>query len=252
MIRCEGLTAGYGRVSIINGMDWSAAAGKLNVVIGPNGSGKSTLLKAVMGQAGVFGGRIFVGEKDISELNSREAAKCIAYLPQNRNDTNISVYRMVLHGRFPYISYPRHYTEEDGQKVEQALDRMGISHLKNRPVSELSGGEKQKAYLAMAMVQETPVLLLDEPATYLDLPCQLELMRLLCSLKKEGKTIITVLHDLNHALLYADEILLMEKGKKVFQGNAEDIISAGKLEEVFKLKVNRLTDGEGSSHYFFS
>lgn len=252
MIRCEGLTAGYGRVSIIDGMEWSAAKGKFNAVIGPNGSGKSTLLKAVMGQAGIFGGKIYAGEKDISELNSREMAKCIAYLPQNRNDTNISVYRMVLHGRFPYISYPRHYTEEDRQKVEQALERMGISHLKNRPVSELSGGEKQKAYLAMAMAQETPVLLLDEPATYLDLPCQLELMRQLCGLKNEGKTIITVLHDLNHALLYADEILLMEKGKKVFQGTAENIISTGKLEEVFHIKVNRLTDGEGGSHYFFS
>ncbi len=252
MIKCEQLAAGYGGNTVIHGIDWSLADGKLTVIVGPNGSGKSTLLKAILGQAERKGGRISLEGRSIGEWSSRDVAKRVAYLPQNRNDANISVFRMVLHGRFPYIEYPRHYTREDEEAVLRALQKMGIEHLKGKPVSELSGGEKQKAYLAMALVQDSPVLLLDEPATYLDICGQLELMRILRRLTREGKTVAAVLHDLNFALQYGDEMLLMEEGRLVQKGTCRECLESGSLERVFGIRISCLLDEDKKPHYCFS
>lgn len=252
MIRCENVSAGYGKEAKIEGITWEAAAGKMTVLVGPNGCGKSTLLKTLVGQTKRNAGEVFLEGTPIANLSSREIARKIAYLPQNRSDANISVSRMVLHGRFPYIVYPRHYTAQDEKKVEDALARMGIAGLKHKPVSELSGGEKQKVYLAMALVQDASVLLLDEPMTYLDLSCQLELMRMLCMLKENGKTVILVSHDLNHALQYADEILVMEAGRIIRKGTPEEIRQLKILEQVFHLRIHSLTDEHGRRHYCFS
>lgn len=252
MISCKMLTAGYGGQDTIKEINWKAQAGRLAVITGPNGSGKSTLLKTLMGQVKKKSGSVHLLGREVSEYSHRERAQLLAYLPQNRSDTNISVARMVLHGRFPYLDYPRHYTKEDEDKVEQALEKAGIAHVKQRPVSELSGGEKQKAYLAMALVQDTPVLLLDEPAAHLDMACRLELMELLLALSKEGKTVVAVLHDLNFALQYADEISLMEKGRLVCRGTPSEILETGNLEKVFRLRAGCLKDGDGKAHYYFS
>lgn len=251
MIKCEQLSAGYGTDEIVHGVTWEGKPGKLTVIAGPNGSGKSTLLKTLMGQTKVFRGQVLLDELPIGQWSSREFAKRIAYLPQNRSEVNISVARMVLHGRFPYIVYPRHYTKEDQERVEQALEKMGIARLKDCLVSELSGGEKQKAYLAMALVQDAEIFILDEPTTYLDISCQLELMELLKMLSREGKTIIAVLHDLDYALQYADQMVVMEGGRKVFDGTPEAVLESGKLEEVFRLKIGSVTDEFGENHYWF-
>ena len=251
MIRCEHLTAGYGKTPVVRDVTWQTEPGKLTVIAGPNGSGKSTLLKSVMGQTRILGGRILLDGREAGSWNSRERARRVAYVPQNRNDSNLTVARMVLHGRFPYITYPRHYRREDEDRVEQVLERMGILRLKDRFLSELSGGEKQKAYLAMALVQDAPVLVLDEPATYLDVSWQLELMDLLKDLTLEGKTVAVILHDLNHCLMYADRLTVMDRGTIKAAGTPDEILGLGVLEQVFRLNVSSLTDGDGKKHYWF-
>lgn len=252
MIRFEDVCAGYGGREILHGINCELETGKLTAVIGPNGSGKSTLLKTVMGQTRLIRGKIFVEEKDRKQLSSRDAAQKIAYLPQYRSDSNITVERLVLHGRFPYLSCPRHYTAQDMEKAVSSLEQMGIVQLRHRVVSELSGGEKQKVYLAMALAQEAPVLLLDEPSTFLDISCQLELLHLLRGLKEEGKTVIMVLHELNWALQYADCLLLMQGGELCQYGTVEELLIGGRLEQVFGLRLHRLKDEEGRVQYFFS
>lgn len=252
MIRCEMLTAGYGGRDVLHAVDWEAAEGRLTVIAGPNGSGKSTLLKALTGNAAVKEGCVYLDGKPFGQWKSREMAKKLAWLPQSRGDTDISVFRMALHGRFPYLSYPGRYTRRDEEMAVRALERMGVGGLMEKPVSELSGGEKQRAYLAMALVQDTPVLLLDEPATYLDLAAQMELMEILRQLTKEGKTIAVVLHDLNYALKYGEEIVLMQDGRIRQCGTPEEIIRSGIVEEVFHAHVHVLRDERGEEHYCFS
>lgn len=252
MIRCEKLTAGYGGKEVLHEINWEAEKGKFTAVIGPNGSGKSTLLKTILGQTKVFGGDICLEGKPIKEYGSRELAKRIAYLPQHRDDAGISVSRMVLHGRFPYIAFPRRYTVADEEKVGQALKKMGIEALRDKPVSELSGGEKQKVYLAMALVQDAPVLLLDEPAASLDLSCQLSLTAMLKTLSREGKTVVAVTHDLNYALQYADKLLIINKGRAVQYGTTEETLETGVMEKVFGLHISRIRDDNGQTHYCFA
>lgn len=252
MIKCDNLSAGYGGETVLKNINWKAETGLFAAIIGPNGCGKSTLMKAFMGQIRCAGGEICLGEHPVDRLDSREIAKKIAYLPQSRGTSRITVGRMVLHGRFPYIVYPRHYSKEDEARVAAALERVGIEALKHKPVSELSGGEKQKAYLAMALVQDAPILLLDEPTTYLDISAQLELMQMLRELTAEGKTVIAVLHDLNQALRYADRLLLMDKGRLVRYGTPEAILSEKKLEEIFRIRVKIFRDEEGNNNYCFT
>lgn len=252
MIRCEKLSAGYGRINVINDISWEAAKGSLTAIIGPNGSGKSTLIKSLMGQTVMKSGCIYLDGRPFHQWTDREIAKRIAYLPQSRNDTNISVFRMALHGRFPYLSYPRHYTKQDEKMVIQASERMGIQRLLDKPVSELSGGEKQRAYLTMALVQDSSVLLLDEPTTYLDISARMELLGILKELTAEGKTVVVVLHDLNQALRFADEIVLMEDGNLLQCGKPKEILEADILEKVFHVHIHILQDQYGKEHYCFS
>ena len=252
MIRCENLSAGYGEETVIHDISWEAAGGRLTAIVGPNGSGKSTLLKSVIGQTSVERGGVYLEGKPLKQWKHKEMAKQIAYLPQSRNDANLSVFRMVLHGRFPYLAFPRRYTQKDEEAVVRELKRMGISELREKPVPELSGGEKQRAYLAMALVQGAPILLLDEPTTYLDLSAQMELMEILRQLVAEGKTVIAVLHDLNHALQYADEMVLLENGGLKQCGTSKEILQSGVLEDVFRVRIHILQDQYGKEYYGFS
>ncbi len=252
MIKCERLCAGYGKEAVIRDISWEVAEGRLTAIVGPNGSGKSTLLKSITGQIFVEDGCVCLEGKPLGQWTGKEMAKQIAYLPQSRNDTNISVFRMALHGRFPYLAYPGHYTKRDEEMVIRTLEDMRISELQDKPVSELSGGEKQRAYLAMALVQDAQVLLLDEPTTYLDLSAQIELMEMLKRLTRGGKTVVVVLHDLNHALQYAEEIVLMDNGRLKACGTPEELLCSGALEDVFHVNTHILQDGCGKKYYFFS
>lgn len=252
MISLKNIKAGYGQKITLDNINYDFLEGKITAIVGMNGCGKSTLLKTMVGLMTPLNGQVFIDNQDIKLLSDQKRAQQIAYLPQNRNVPVISVGRMVLHGRFPYLSYPRRYKKEDYDIANRAMERIGITALKDRNMAELSGGERQKVYLAMAFAQETKTILLDEPTTFLDINYQLEIMKLLTDLKNEGKTVITVIHNIGAALSIADQIVVMEAGKIKMSGVPEKIYESGILEQVFHIKEHCFFDENKKKHYYFT
>ena len=187
MIELKNLRAGYPDRPVLEGIDLDFRPGEVLAILGPNGCGKSTLLRTANGLLPRDGGEVLVDGIPLEELSAKEVAKKVAYLPQSRSTPNITAGRMVLHGRFPYLSYPRRYRREDHEMVRRALEWAGAAELAPRPLAELSGGQRQKVYLAMALAQDTETILMDEPTTYLDVGCQLEVMALARRLARELK-----------------------------------------------------------------
>lgn len=249
MIRLEHLSAGYGKHFIINNLNLTIPECSITAVIGPNGSGKTTLLKAFFQLAKIFTGEIYVNDTSISQMNEKQLAQKMCYLSQHHSPPNISVERMVLHGRFPHLSYPRCYTSEDYAICERSMAQAGILELKTKKVSSLSGGEMQKVFLAMAYAGQADILLFDEPTTFLDVSCQVELLHAMSSLRKEGKTILTVLHDLNYALKISDQLIVMEKGRIVAYASPDEIFKSNIIDGVFGITMHRLQDSYGNFHY---
>lgn len=176
MIELRKLSCGYRENPVLREVSLTFPMGKVVVLLGPNGCGKSTLLRTAMGLLSKQGGEVRFDGVEISALSAREIAKKVAYLSQSRNIPAITARRMVLHGRFPYLSYPRRYRSEDYAIVQRALEQADAADLAERPVGELSGGQRQKVYLAMALAQDTDTVLMDEPTTYMDVRHQLEVM----------------------------------------------------------------------------
>jgi len=250
MVEVKKLSAGYGDVTILKELSFSAASGSVTVLLGPNGCGKSTLLKSLCGILPVQGGDIVVDGQSVCNLEPRFLAQKIAYLPQNRPIPQITVSRMVLHGRFPYLNYPRRYRAEDYAAANQAMDQMGILDLKDCSLQKLSGGQRQKVYIAMALAQDTPVILLDEPTTFLDAAHQLQMMKQAKDLSRAGKSVILVSHDLTMALQNADQVIVMEQGRNVVSGTAEDVFETGCLDHVFGISVRRIQTDHGWHYYY--
>lgn len=251
MIELRGVDAGYGKQVRIQGLDVTFRQGELTAIVGPNGSGKSTLIKSIVGLCHVFSGDVLIQGEDAKAMGNKKIARLISYLPQNRNLPAITAQKMVLHGRFPYQSYPRHYSDEDRQLVKDAMERLGIWDLRHQYMANLSGGERQKVYLAMALAGDTKGFLLDEPTTWLDICYQIEFMNILKHLRDEGRTIGVILHDLNAALQYADRIVVMEKGQAVAVDTPERIYQSRILEEVFHIHSRRFQDEDGKFYYTF-
>lgn len=249
MLEIKNLTAGYRGKPVLSGLRLTAVPGEILAIVGPNGSGKSTLLKAL---AGILPseGEILLHGKNLRQISPSEQAKCIAYLPQNRSVPEITVERFVLHGRFPYLSYPRHYREEDHRIAREAMEQMGISAFARRQMRELSGGERQKAYIAMILAQQTQVVLMDEPTGFLDIAHKFEVIRLARELKEMGKTVILVLHELDLALNGADRIVVLEKGEVRHAGTPEEISQSDVIPRVFHVKMEALETAEGPRYCF--
>lgn len=252
MLKLEKLTAGYDGCPVISDINASFEKGSITTIIGANGSGKSTLLKAAMGLCTLMDGEFFLDGKNQKTMDTKEFARKVSYLPQSHTASSISAGRMVLHGRFPYLSYPRHYSKKDYELCNLAMERLGILSLKEKRMEELSGGERQKVYLAMALAGETEVFLLDEPTTYLDIHYQLELLYLMQELRTQGKTVVMVLHDLNYAMQISDKIIVMQKGKVLAEGTPKQIASGGVIEKAFGVHSKRLYDEAGEVHYIFN
>lgn len=249
MIEVRGLCAGYEEKNVLQDVNLKVPKGKVTVIAGPNGCGKSTLLKTLYGILPAKGGEIFIHGKELKEYPGRLLAQQVAYLSQNRQVPDITAERLVLHGRFPYLSYPRRYGRQDYRIAREAMERMGIADLAERPLQTLSGGMRQKVYIAMALAQDTPVVLFDEPTTFLDVSHQLQMMdnaRFLC---EEGKTVVMVLHDLPLALSVADQMIVMDQGCVVKRGTPEEIQMSGCLEEVFSVKIGT-AETENGKHYY--
>lgn len=186
-------------------------------------------------------------------MTNKETAKVISYLPQNRDIPNIRVYDLVMHGRFPYLGFPRIPANEDKLKVREALYTLGIEKYRNKNIRELSGGQRQKVYIAMVLAQDTDVVFLDEPTTYLDINHQLEILEIVKNLKKMGKTVVMVIHDLNSALTFSDMVCLMDKGGVVIYDKPQAIYESGKIEEIFNVKCHEVgASDKYEKQYIFS
>ena len=250
MIEIRNLRAGYSGKTILHELSAVIPDSGLTVIIGPNGCGKTTLLKTLCGILPAESGEILLNGQNIRTLQPKLLARQIAYLSQSRQIPDITVKRMVLHGRFPYLSYPRHYRPEDLRIAEKAMVQMGISDLADTPLATLSGGQRQKVYIAMALAQDTPTVLLDEPTTFLDISQQLQTMAHARALSDSGKTVVMILHDLSLALQNADSILLMDRGQVIMQGTPEEVYASGSLETVFGVKIGRTRTPQGWQYYF--
>ena len=233
MIEIQNLCAGYAGLEVLHNFSTSFKEGKVTVIVGPNGCGKSTLLKSMIRLNPAVSGHILMDGQNIDELTNSMLAQKIAYISQSRKTPDISVRRMVLHGRFPYLKYPRRYRAEDYAVADQAMSWVGIDDLAEKNVSELSGGTQQKVYIAMALAQDTPAILMDEPTVFLDISHQLKTLKMAKKLASEGKTVVMVLHDLPQAFSYADEIIVMANGKKRIQGTPEHVFESRIIEEIF-------------------
>lgn len=251
MLEIRNLCSGYGQKGVLHDVSATAQAGQITVILGPNGCGKSTLLKTICGILPASSGQALLDGQELLQLPSNQTAQKVAYLAQSRQIPDISVGRLVLHGRFPYLSYPRRYRQEDYRIAQQVMERLQLLELAEQPLSRLSGGQQQKAYIAMALAQDTDVILLDEPTTYLDVSYQLQMLRQARVLARAGKHVVMVIHDLSHALETADKIVLMQDGRVVMEGTPEEVYEAGALEDVFRVRVTRV-EIERNWHYFCS
>lgn len=243
MIEFKNVCAGYGKTKILKNINFAPETGKITGIIGPNGCGKSTLLKTVVALADFMSGEILVNGKNKTDLSSSCIAREVAYLPQSKSTPDMTVSQIVLHGRFPHLGYPRRYKKEDFEIAEQSIDMMGLADIKDKHLAELSGGQKQKTYIAMALCQRSPVILMDEPTTYLDISHQLRLCDVIKNLADMGKTVVAVLHDLPLAMRICNNICVMNNGEIVFSGSPDEVIDSGIIEQVFGVKMKKV-DGE--------
>lgn len=250
MIELRHLSAGYGSRAVLQNVSLTLAPGKVMALLGPNGCGKSTLLKTIPGLLPKLGGEILADGVPTNQMTPRQLARQVTYLAQSRNTPNITARRMVLHGRFPYLSYPRRYGAEDYAAVEKALRQADAASLAERTMEELSGGQRQKVYLAMALAQDTPVLLMDEPTTFLDVGHQLAVMETARHLAGEGKSVLMVLHDLCMALRWADELAVLDGGALAGLDTPEEIFHSGLLDRVFGVSVRRVETPGGWQYYY--
>lgn len=249
MIELKGVEAGYHGRPVLQNIDLAFRPGEVLALIGPNGSGKSTLLRAALGLLPCTGGQVLYDGVPLSQLSPRQVARQAAFLSQTRTTPNITAWKMVLHGRFPHLSYPRHYRPQDKEIVRQALEEADAADLALRPMGELSGGQRQKVYLAMAIAQQTPTVLMDEPTTFLDIAHQLGVMEMARGLAAGGKAVVLVLHDLPLALAGAHRLAVLQEGVLVKSGTPEEIYKSGALEEVFAIRQGRTKTTQGWRYY---
>ena len=250
MVKVTGLCAGYDNREVLHDVSLEFLPGRVTTIIGENGCGKSTLLKAIAGQIDISGGNVMIGDRDRTKMNIREVARTVAYLAQSKTTPDITVGRMVLHGRFPYLTYPRRYSKRDLEIAQEAMKIMGITELRDMTLSQLSGSMRQKVYIAMALAQQSPVILMDEPTTFLDITQQLLFTESARDLAKDNKTVIMVLHDLLLALKWSDEIVVMHEGKAIFNGTPEEVIASGTIEKVYGVVVKSVSEKDKVNYYY--
>ncbi len=246
MLECCNVSVLRGKKTVLKDVSFSVAQGCLTVLIGKNGSGKTTLLSAINGELS-YTGQIRLDDTDLTMLSPRARAQRIAFLPQVLRTPHISTEELVGMGRAPYWELGKRPSEADHTAVTQAMRAMGIEELKDRRLDSLSGGERQKAYLAMTLAQQTPLLLLDEPTTYMDPAVSHAMVTRLKELRdRDQKTLLVVMHDLNAAIRCADRIAVLEQGRLAFYGTREQCLMQEVIERSFS--VRRF---EADGHIFF-
>jgi iron complex transport system ATP-binding protein len=244
-LRGHELTLAYDKHVVTRNLSVEIADGGFTAIVGPNACGKSTLLRALARMLKPRAGTVLLDGAAIGSLPTRDVAKQLGLLPQSATAPDgITVADLVARGRHPHQSLFRPWSKEDARAVREAMERTDIVPLAGRPVDELSGGQRQRVWLAMALAQETPLLLLDEPTTFLDIAHQLEVLDLCADLHERGRTLVAVLHDLNHACRYATQLIAMRDGVIVAQGAPADIVDAALVGSVFGLRCSVVPDPE--------
>lgn len=244
-LHAEKIELRYADRTIVDELSLEIPDGGFTVVVGPNGCGKSTLLRALGRMLAPRSGRVLLDGNDIRSYRTKVVARRIALLPQSPLSPGaITVADLVARGRYPYQSMLRQWSPEDERVVAEALTEVGMRDAADQLVDELSGGQRQRVWIAMTLAQRTPVLLLDEPTTFLDIAHQIEVLDLCSQLHQSGRTLVAVLHDLNLAARYATHVVAMRSGKIVMQGSASDVFTPELLREVFDLEALVLEDPE--------
>lgn len=234
-LQATDVTLGYGDRTVSEGLSVGIPEGSFTVIIGPNACGKSTLLRSLSRLLQPASGSVVLDGKDIRDFSSKQVAKRLGLLPQTSvSPPGITVRDLVARGRYPHRGLLSQWSSADDEAVQRALAATGTTELAHRLVDELSGGQRQRVWISLVLAQETPLLLLDEPTTFLDITHQLEVLNLCRSLHATGEyTLAAVLHDLNLAFRYATHLIVMKDGEVVAQGPPQDVVTAELIEEVY-------------------
>ncbi|RGE20166.1 ABC transporter ATP-binding protein [Leucobacter sp. wl10] len=242
-LEVRGASFGYGAHPVVRDVDVDIRPGAFTVFIGPNASGKSTTLKGLARLLPPLSGSVRLEGRDAADYRPRQYARRLAMLPQAPiTPPDVRVCDLVLRGRAPYQSLLRQFSRRDEQVVAEAMRLTGVEELADRRVDELSGGQRQRVWIAVSLAQETPILLLDEPTTYLDLAHQIEVLDLCARLHAEGRTLVVVLHDLNLAARYATDMVLFRDGMVAAHGSPGEVLTAPRVSEVFGLGCDVVPD----------
>ncbi|MFD3735136.1 ABC transporter ATP-binding protein [Streptomyces sp. NPDC058632] len=245
-LSAEDVTLAYDQRVIAEQLSVEVPDHSFTVIVGPNACGKSTLLRALSRMLKPDRGRVLLDGQVIQSMPAKKVARTLGLLPQSSiAPDGITVADLVGRGRYPHQGILRQWSAEDERVVQESMARTGIADLGERHVDELSGGQRQRVWIAMALAQETPLLLLDEPTTYLDIQHQIDVLDLCAELHEEqGRTLVAVLHDLNHAARYATHLIALRDGKIIAQGAPKEIVTAGLVEQVFGLSCQVIDDPE--------
>lgn len=245
MLKIENLSASYKKDNYaIEDINFIAHEGCINAIIGKNASGKSSLVKCIASSLD-YCGNIFFNDTDINELTSLQRARNIAVLPQNLPSVNLSIEEVAEMGRSPYTPLSGTLSENDIKIVENALITAGVYDIRNKKISEISGGERQRAYLAMVLSQDTDVIVLDEVTSHMDINHESEIMKLLkCLAAEQGKTVIITMHNISLIFKYADYVTVLECGRQVFSDTSEACLKTDIIERTFNVKRKITTDND--------
>ena len=243
MLKINSLNVTLGKKEILKDINLNIKPHAITAIIGKNGSGKSTLVSAINGTV-PYTGQIVFADQDTRLISQREKAKLISVLPQTLTVPHITVEELVKMGRNPYVDIGRRFAPQDTAAVEKAFEFMDMGDKRRDYVDNLSGGERQKAYLAMILAQQTRLLLLDEPATYMDISYERQFMETLKNLQKTNhKTVVVVMHNLSTAVRFADRIAVMDSGRLIFEGTTQECLEKQLIEKTFSVK-KYISDGE--------
>jgi iron complex transport system ATP-binding protein len=241
----KNLSFAYGDHLVLDGVSFSVPRGKVTTVLGSNGSGKSTLFCLMTKNLNAQGGDILLEGKRITDIPLKEYARQVSIVNQtNSVSGDVTVERLVSYGRTPFLSFLKRPGEEDERLVDWAMEITDVAKYRSHAVAKLSGGQRQRVWIAMALAQNTGLLLLDEPTTYLDIRYQVQILNLIRRLNSEfGITIVMVLHDVNQALAYSDEVIGLKDGRIAAFGEAAAVVTPELLEEIYGIRLEVVESG---------